>query len=67
MHNDTPLGTTMHFKELDRQAALLSRPLRHIQSAWRLAAISVVAIGLLQRLRTVGSWSRGRAKPAVSG
>jgi hypothetical protein len=59
MHNDTPLGTTMHLKELDRQAAAKSRSLRPIlQSTWPATAINVVAIALLRRLRAVGS-SRG--------
>ena len=40
MHNDTPLGTLMHFKELDRQAAARSRSLRPvIQGRWRGAAL----------------------------
>jgi hypothetical protein len=68
MHNDTPLGTTMHLKELDRQAAPQSLSLRPgIQRACRLTAISVAAIGLLRRLRAVRGWSRDRARPAVSG
>ena len=28
MHNDTPLGTTMHLKALDRQAVAMHRPRR---------------------------------------
>jgi hypothetical protein len=55
MHNDTPLGTTMHLKELDRQAMMdRHRPRARTQDAFRVIAIWAATIALLRRL-TVGA------------
>jgi hypothetical protein len=67
MHNDTPLGTFMHLKELDRQAARRSRSLRPAsQGRWRAAALGIAAIALLRRLYPAGGWSKGRARSDTS-
>jgi hypothetical protein len=52
MHNDTPLGLSMRFKELDRQAFPQARSLRpEVQPTWRIAAVSAAASALLKRIR----------------
>jgi len=51
MHNDTPLGTTMHLKELDRQASLKLNPSRgRGQNSYPATAIRRALISLLRRL-----------------
>lgn len=68
MHNDTPLGTFMHLKELDRQAAPRSRSLRPaIQGRQRAAALGIAAIALLRRLYPVGGRSKGGARHKLRG
>ena len=63
MHNDTPLGTFMHLKELDRQAAARSRSLRPaVQGRQRTAALGIAAIALLRRLYPLGGWPKLGAK-----
>jgi len=56
MHNDTPLGTTMHLKELVRQA-VLGRHRLHAgsQTGFPLAAVCAVTIALLRRLPVVAA------------
>ena len=70
MHNDTPLGTTMHFKELDRQAAPKFVSLRP-RAQWSSlgTTFGAVSVGLLRRVRAfvaVKRWSailRGGDEP----
>ena len=51
MHNDTPLGTTMHLKELDRQATPKLGPSRAGgQDSYPTTAIRRALISLLRRL-----------------
>ena len=67
MHSDTPLGTFMHLKELDRQAAPRSRSLRPaIQGRRRAAALGIAAIALLRRFYPVGGWSKRGARHQLS-
>jgi hypothetical protein len=62
MHNDTPLGTAMHLKELDRQVAPKSRSLRpENQSGWRAAALSLTAVVHLWHLLGIGGRWREKA------
>ena len=70
MHNDTPLGTTMHFKELDRQAAPKSSALRSkAQRSRRGTIFGALSVALLRRVRAfvaVKRWSailRGGDEP----
>jgi hypothetical protein len=54
MHNDTPLGATMHLKELDRQAAPKSSSLRpEAQRSWRGTTFGASSVALLRRVRAV--------------
>ena len=58
MHNDTPLGTTMRLKELDRQAMMdRHRSRLGTQDAFRVAAVWAATTALLRRL-TVGTAPR---------
>jgi hypothetical protein len=52
MHNDTPLGTIMHFKELDRKAAPKSSALRS-----RLKGAGVAPFPALLRWRFCGAFA----------
>jgi hypothetical protein len=55
MHGPTPLGTTMHLKELDRQATPKSRPLQSQSGdASGANALGATVIALLRRLHAVG-------------
>jgi hypothetical protein len=55
MHDVTPLGTLMHLKELDRQAALRRRPLGLArQSDPGTMPSSAIVIAFLRRLRAAG-------------
>lgn len=59
MHNDTLFGTTMHLKELDRQAATKSISLRpKAQRSWRGTTFGASSVALLRRLRAVVSGTR---------
>lgn len=50
MHNDTPLGMTMHLKELDRQATSKSSALRpKAQRSWRGIIAAASSLALLRR------------------
>ena len=56
MHNDTPLGTTMHLKELDRQVVLGRHRLQAgSQTGFPLATVWAVTIALLRRLPVVAA------------
>jgi hypothetical protein len=55
MHNDTPLGATMHLKELDRQASPKPHPLRAIrQDGSPVTRLRAAMIAVLRRLHAVG-------------
>ncbi len=55
MHNLTPLGTLMHLKELDREAAPRLRPLRAgRRDASPVTGVRAAMTTLLRRLHTVG-------------
>jgi hypothetical protein len=55
MHNDTPLGATMHLKELDRQATPKLSPLRAgSQEAALVTALRTAMMVFLRRLKMVG-------------
>ena len=59
MHNDTPLGTTMHLRELDRQATLdPHRPRAGRQEASPVTAVRAAVIALLRRLNVVAATGR---------
>ena len=59
MHNDTPLGTTMHLKELDRQAMRgRQRPRAGTPIAFPLAAARAAMIALRRRLIVVAAPGR---------
>ena len=61
MHNDTPLGVSMHLKELDRQAGSTSRSLGpRARNTGRATAISAAA--LLRRIREAV-----RLRPIIEG
>ena len=52
MHNDTPLGVSMHLRELDRQAGSTSRSLGpRARNTGRATAIGAAAGALLRRIR----------------
>jgi hypothetical protein len=54
MHGLTPLGTTMHLKELDRQATPKLRPLQSRSGeASGATSLGVAVIALMQRLHAV--------------
>jgi hypothetical protein len=60
MHSDTPLGITMHLKELDRQAAPKLHPLgKRSLDASPVTALRAAMTSLLRRLQSVGV--RGQA------
>ncbi len=55
MHNDTPLGATMHLMEIDRQAGpKLHRPPAMRQDASPVTRIRAAMIAVMQRLDAVG-------------
>jgi hypothetical protein len=55
MHNDTPLGVSMHLKELDRQATPKLHPLRaRRRDASPVTAVRAAMTTLLRRLSAVG-------------
>jgi hypothetical protein len=55
MHGLTPLGTTMHLKELNRQAPPKFRPLRSQSGdASSANALGAAVIAVLRRLHAVG-------------
>ena len=63
MHNDTPLGVSMHLKELDRQAGSISRSLGpRARNTGRATAISAAAGALLRRIREAV-----RLRPIIEG
>jgi hypothetical protein len=63
MHNDTPLGISMHLKELDRQAGSTSRSLEpRTRNTGRATAISAEAGALLRRIREAV-----RLRPIIEG
>jgi hypothetical protein len=59
MHNDTPLGMTMHLRELDRRAAPQLHPARattrHTSSV---IAVRAAMITLLRRIHAMGARER---------
>ena len=67
MHNDTPLGTFMHLKELDRRAAPRSSSVRPaIQGGRRASALGIAASELLWRLYPLGGRSKRGARHQLS-
>ena len=63
MHNDSPLGISMHLKELDRQAGSTSRSLEpRTHNTGRATAISAEAGALLRRIREAV-----RLRPIIEG
>lgn len=63
MHNDTPLGITMHLKELDRRATPKLHPLRaRRQNASPVTALRAAMTTLLRRLHSVGTPGRVASK-----
>jgi hypothetical protein len=63
MHSDTPLGITMHLKELDRQAAPKLHPPRTRRlDASLVAALRTAMSTLLRRLHSAGSPGRAASQ-----
>jgi len=59
MHNDTPLGTTMHLRELDRQGTPKLIPSRAgRRNASPVTAVGAAMVALLRRLSGVGISAR---------
>ena len=64
MHNDTPLGTAMHLKELDRHAAPKLGPSRAVRP--ETAAVTAARSALMALLRRLRGWFPGREQSRVS-
>jgi hypothetical protein len=67
MHHDTPLGTIMHLRELDRQAAPNSVPFRSLsQRSSLLTTFGGVSAALLRRVRAFVAATRNASGHALS-